>query len=55
MASASGTQNPSWSDALTNTSAARKYASSSGPVTEPGRNTASLSPSSATNARSAGS
>ena len=46
MASASGTQKPSWSDARTKTSAARKYASSSAPLTDPARLTASLSPSS---------
>ena len=55
MASTSGTQKPSWSEAQTKTSAARKYASSSAPLTEPGRRTASASPSSATKARSAGS
>ena len=35
MASARGTQKPSWSEAITKTSAARKYASSSAPLTEP--------------------
>ena len=37
MASASGTQKPSWSEAITKTSAASVVGLESAPVTEPGR------------------
>ena len=55
MASTRGTQKPSCSDAQTNTSAPRKYDSSSSGDTEPVIETASLRPSSAMKADSAGS
>ena len=54
MASTRGTQKPSCSDAQTNTSAVWKYDSSSSWDTDPVMETASLNPSSAMNADSAG-